>query len=118
MVIERPLGAARAVPAICAVAGRLLMGVRVIPSAPRTAVRGTYGDRLKVSVSAPPQDDRANQQLVQTLADWLGMRRDKVRIESGHGSRDKVIAFAGIGEAELRQKLAGLLRTDCPTRGE
>jgi uncharacterized protein len=118
MVIDRLVDHTQAVPVIGIGGGGLVVGVRVSPSAPQAAVRGTYGDRLKVSVSAPPEDDRANQQLVHVMADWLGLRRASVRIVSGHASRDKVIAFAGIGEAELRQKLVGLLQPDRPTRGE
>lgn len=90
----------------------LLVGVRVSPSASRTAPRGVYGDRIKVSVCAPPEDNRANAQLVEALAGWLGLRRECVRIQSGHGSRDKVVAFAGLEEAELRSKLSGLARDD------
>jgi uncharacterized protein (TIGR00251 family) len=93
------------------------VGLRVSPSAPRTAVRGIYGDRLKVSVNAPPEDNRANDQLVEALAGWLGLRRDDVRIEAGHGSRDKVVAFLGIEEAELRNRLTRLLQREAP-RGE
>jgi len=118
MVIDRVVDHAQAVPVIGAGTEGLLVGVRVSPSAPRAAVRGTYGDRLKVSVNAPPEDDRANQQLVHFLADWLGMQRANVRIVSGHAGRNKVIAFAGIGEADLRQKLVGLLQPDRPTRGD
>ena len=86
------------------------------PSAPRTALRGIYGDRLKISVNAPPEANRANNQLVEALAQWLGLRRADVRVESGHGSRDKVVAFTGIEEAELRSRLARLLRADLPAR--
>jgi len=81
----------------------------VSPSAPRTQFRGLYGDRLKVAVSAPPEDNRANQELVAALAGWLELSRDDVRIESGHTSRDKVVSFRGIEEAHLRSKLAQLL---------
>ena len=94
------------------------MGVRVSPSAPRTAVRGLYGERIKIAVSAPPEANRANQQLVDALAGWLDMRRDDIRVESGHGSRDKVVAFRGIEEVDLRSRLACLLRADLPPRGE
>jgi uncharacterized protein len=86
----------------------LLFGVRVSPSAPVTAVRGLYGDRLKVSVNAPPEDNRANRELTDALAGWLEIRRDAVRIESGRASRDKVVAVADLDEAELRRRLATL----------
>lgn len=98
-----------ALPAITSGATGLHIGIRVSPSAPRTQLRGVYGDRLKVSVGAPPEDNRANQELVEALAGWLGLRRDDVRIESGHTSRDKVVSFSGIEEAQLRDKLAALL---------
>jgi uncharacterized protein (TIGR00251 family) len=90
--------------------GALLVGVRVIPSAPRTEVRGFYGDRLKVAVSAPPEGGKANARLVQALAGWLEMPADDVQVESGHGGRDKVVGFSGIKEEELRDKLNRLLR--------
>ena len=110
-----PAGAALA---ITAGGGGLLLGVRLHPSAPQTAVRGVYGDRLKVSVSAPPEDNRANRQLVQALAGWLELRSGDVSIESGHGSRDKVVAFRGIDEIELRKRLTGLVRGDRPAKGQ
>ena len=88
------------------------MGVRVSPSSRRTVLRGVYGDRLKVSVSAPPEDNRANQELREALANWLEVSQDDVHIETGHKSRDKVVVFTGIGEPELRRKLEGLLSAD------
>jgi uncharacterized protein (TIGR00251 family) len=94
------------------------VGVRVSPSASRTAVLGVYGDRLKVSVSAPPEDNRANQELTESLAKWLRLRHDGVSVETGRGSRDKVVAITGVEEAELRSKLVGLLQRDRPMRGE
>lgn len=88
------------------------MGVRVIPSAARTEVRGVYGDRLKVAVNAPPEGGKANVRLVQALAAWLELRIDDVRVESGHGGRDKMVAFFGVEEGELRKRLDGLLRSE------
>lgn len=101
---------------ITAGSGGLLLGVRLTPSAPRTAARGVYGDRLKVSVTAPPEDNRANRQLVEALAGWLDLRRDDVSIVAGRGSRDKVVAFKGIDETELRSRLTGLLEGDFPAK--
>jgi uncharacterized protein (TIGR00251 family) len=73
-------------------------------------VKGLYGDRVKVSVSAPAEDGRANAELVEALARWTGFMRDNIHIKSGHGSRDKVVAFAGVDEAELTCRLAALLQ--------
>jgi uncharacterized protein len=85
------------------------MGVRVIPSAPRDALRGVYGDRLKVAVSAPPEHGKANERVIHALAEWLDVRIDSIRIQTGHAGRDKVVAFSGIEESELRDRLCRLL---------
>ena len=84
------------------------------PSAPRTQLRGIYGDRLKMAVNAQPEDNRANSELVEALAGWLGLRRESVRVESGHASRDKVVSFTGMNEAELRSRLDALLEQRRP----
>jgi uncharacterized protein (TIGR00251 family) len=96
-------------PAVHSRGGALHVGVRVMPSAARTEVRGLYGDRLKVAVNAPPEAGKANARLVRALAEWLHVREDQVAVESGHGSRDKVVAFSGIEEQELRNRLYQLL---------
>ena len=88
----------------------MLVGVRVMPSAARTEIRGIYGDRLKVAVSAPPEAGKANARLVQALAGWLDLRTDQVTVHTGHGGRDKVLAFSGIMEQELRGRLNRLLQ--------
>jgi len=80
-----------------------------MPSAARTEVRGLYGDRMKVAVNAPPEGGKANARLTQALARWLDLREDQVAVDSGHAGRDKVIAFSGIQEDELRGRLNRLL---------
>ena len=88
------------------VGGRVCVGVRASPSAPRTELRGIHGDRLKVAVAAPPEDNRANRALEEALADWLGIGRDRISVFKGHASRDKVVAFTGCSEARLRQAIS------------
>ncbi|MHB1343059.1 MAG: DUF167 domain-containing protein [Thermoleophilia bacterium] len=86
-----------------------LVGFRVSPAARRTRVQGVYGDRIKVQVSAPPEDDRANAELISAVAKWLELPADCVNILSGHKRRDKVVAFSGIAERELRLRLQRML---------
>jgi len=89
--------------------GEVLVGFRVSPSARRTRVQGRYGDRIKVQVSAPPEDDRANSELVGAVAGWLGLPTGCVSIRSGHKSRDKLLSFKDIDEPSLRTLLEELL---------
>lgn len=81
--------------------------VRVKPGASRTRVGGGYGDppALVVAVSAPAVDGRANDAVVQALADALKVRRADIAIVSGHTARSKVVDIA----ADITERWAALL---------
>lgn len=97
------------VPAVRVGEDGLLVGFRVSPNAKRTRVLGLFGDRVKVQVGAPPEDGRANAELRSALARWLDLPAERVVLYSGEKSRDKVVAFRGVEEDDLRERLARLL---------
>lgn len=70
--------------------------VRVMPRAPRTAIKGARDGRLLVHVTAPPVDDAANEAVVLALAKAFGVARRSVRIVSGGRHRDKTVEIAGL----------------------
>lgn len=61
------------------------------PGARRSALVGSYGDRLKVAVQAPPADGRANEALLRYLAQCLDLRASALRLVAGTSSRDKSV---------------------------
>ena len=67
------------------------LSVRVIPRAKRNAVTKMKDGSIKVYVTAPPEDGRANEAVVETIAEWLGVRRRQVTIVSGATNRNKVV---------------------------
>jgi uncharacterized protein len=71
--------------------------VRVTPRAKRNAVNKVADGSLKVYVTAPPADGRANEAVVETIAEWLGVKRRQVEIIRGATSRNKVVRVSGIG---------------------
>ena len=75
-------------------AGELVLALHARPGARRTAVGGPYGQRLKVSLHAPPVDGKANDELLRYLAAELGLRRSQVRLLAGAASREKLVAIA------------------------
>jgi len=79
--------------------------VRVQPRARRNVVAWLKGDALKVCVTAPPEDGRANEAVVELLADTLGVKRRQVEIIAGATSRDKVVRVRGLSRSELAAKL-------------
>ena len=79
--------------------------VRVQPRAKRNAIRPGAGGGLKVYVTAPPEDGRANEAVVEIIADWLGVKRRQVEILSGETNRNKVIRVTGLSPAQLEAAL-------------
>ena len=60
---------------------------------------------LEVALAAPPVDGEANSELIRTLAAALGHGKSTIEIVSGAASRSKLVALAGLTEAELLTKL-------------
>jgi uncharacterized protein len=87
----------------------LLLGVRVSPGARRTRVLSAYGGRLKVQIGAPPQAGRANECLLEAVADWLQVPDAYVSLKSGYKSKDKVVAVRGLDVATMEERLRKLL---------
>jgi len=79
--------------------------VRVQPGAKRNAILGEFGEALKIALTAPPVDGRANEACVEFLAGLLDIPQSAVTIVSGHNSRSKIVRVAGLSTSTLRQRL-------------
>jgi uncharacterized protein (TIGR00251 family) len=79
--------------------------VKVHPRAKKNAITGVIGDALKLSLTAPPVEGRANQACIEFLANVLEVPRTSITIASGETSRRKMIRIAGLSPQELRQRL-------------
>src|SRR5438045_9556354 len=87
-------------------AGHITLSIKVQPRAKKNAITGTVGDALKVSLTAPPVDGKANQAVIEFFADIFKMPRSSVTIASGETSRLKVIRISGIDKMVVEQHLA------------
>jgi uncharacterized protein len=70
--------------------------IRVQPRAKRNAVTKLADGSLKVYVTAPPEDGRANEAVVETIAEWLGVKRRQVAIIRGETNRNKVVRISSL----------------------
>ena len=86
--------------------GIVSFSVRVQPRSSRDEFAGRWEQALKVRLTAPPVDDRANQALRRFLAARLKVPLAAVRIASGERSRTKRVEVAGVTAAQI-QALAG-----------
>ncbi len=81
--------------------GEIVLSVRVAPRASRDAIEGEYQGALKVRLTAPPVDDRANEALRCPLAARLKVSVSAVRIVAGEKSRTKRVSIAGVTHAQV-----------------
>jgi uncharacterized protein (TIGR00251 family) len=86
----------------------LVLPVRAQPGARKAGVQGEQNGALKVAVTAPPEDGRANKALVEALAEALGVRRSQVELLAGATGRDKRFLVRGLTREELAAKVAAL----------
>jgi len=87
-------------------AGGATLAVKVHPRAKKNAITGEVGDALRLALTAPPVDGRANQACIEFFANLLDVPRSSVTIASGETSRNKVIRVAGLSAQEVRKRLA------------
>lgn len=79
--------------------------VKVHPRARQNAITGEVGDALKVALTAPPVEGKANLACVEFFAEVLKVPRASVTIAAGQGSRQKVLRVAGLTAAEVAERL-------------
>jgi uncharacterized protein len=85
------------------------LAVAVVPNAKRTGADGLHDGALRVRLTAPPVDGKANDALVEWLADALQLPRRAVRLVRGAGTRRKQLEI-DLPEAELARRLAAMPR--------
>jgi uncharacterized protein len=83
-----------------------LLAVRAQPGARKAGVMGAQAGALKVVVTAPPEDGRANQAVTELLREWLGLKRSQVELASGATNRNKQFVIRGLSPEELRALIA------------
>jgi uncharacterized protein (TIGR00251 family) len=80
--------------------------VKVQPRAKKNAIVGEVGDLLKLALTAPPIEGRANEACILFFAELLNVPRSSVTIAAGQSSRNKVIRVVGITASEVAERLS------------
>lgn len=81
------------------------IAVKVHPRAKKNAITGKIGDALKLSLTAPPVDGKANEACIDFFAKFLKVPRSSVTIAAGQASRNKIIRVAGLSAEEVSGRL-------------
>jgi uncharacterized protein (TIGR00251 family) len=86
----------------------IILSVRARPGARKDEIAGEWADSIKVRITAPPEKGKANEAIIELLAEKLGLKKSAFRIVSGETSRDKKILIQGVSLTALEPQLKAL----------
>lgn len=87
----------------------IVLPVKAQPGARRNGVVGEHAGLLKVAVTQAPEKGKANEAIIEVLADLLELKRNQLRLVSGATSSQKRFLVTGVSFDELRQRIGRLL---------
>jgi len=90
---------------------KLILSVRVSPNAHRSGIEGIWNDtHLKIALTAPPVDGKANECLIEFLSDHLSIRKSAITLQSGQTGRQKRLVLTFETETNAQNALLYLSR--------
>ena len=89
--------------------GKLFLSVYIQPRSSRNRVAGLHGEAVKLCITAPPVEGKANQAVIKYLAGLFNIPKSALEIKSGQQSRSKKIILNGISLTTARQALEEVL---------
>ena len=86
----------------------LTIKIKVEPRSSKSGVVGPYGDTLKVKLTSPPVEGKANKELIEVLAKAFGIAKKDIEIISGQSSKNKIVKLRSLRgkEESLLSKLS------------
>jgi uncharacterized protein len=87
------------------VSAAVRLTLKVAPKSSRNAVTGWMGDTLKLSVTTAPEKGKANQMVIEVLAQALDVSRSSISIVRGETASTKLVEIAQLTEAEVFTRL-------------
>jgi len=85
--------------------GMVTLTIKVVPRANKNQIVGIEGDALKIRLKAPPVEGKANDALIQFLAEVLGVARAQIEIVAGHTARRKTVRVRGISARVVQDRV-------------
>ena len=79
----------------------LIIKIKVEPRSSKSGIVGPYGDALKVKLTSPPVEGKANRELIDLLSKELKIRKKDIEIVSGQSSKNKVVKIIGLSKIDF-----------------
>lgn len=78
----------------------VVIQVHATPRASRNQIQGLHGEAIKIRLQAPPVDGKANENLIDFIAETLGVPRHQITLLSGQTSRRKRLGIPGVNSSQ------------------
>ncbi|MFT3881908.1 MAG: DUF167 domain-containing protein [Gemmatales bacterium] len=88
----------------------VLLSLRVQPGSRKDGILGVHADRLKVAVHAAPEKGKANDAVIDVLAEALGLRKNQIVLQQGATNQNKVVLLMGVNQQQTNAMLATWLK--------
>lgn len=86
----------------------LIIDIYVQPGAKISQIIGIHGERLKIKISSPPVDGKANHEVIEFFSQLLNISRRDISLVSGEKSRNKRVKIIGSSEI-IKQQIQGII---------
>ncbi len=83
----------------------VIVNVRAAPRSSRAGLDGMVGDALKVRIRSAPVDGKANKELIEVLADAVGLPKSAVEFKTGETSKTKQRLLRGVTKETILSRL-------------
>ena len=83
----------------------ILIKVKIVPGSPKNKIVGIYNNALKISITAPPVEGKANKKCIAYLAKYFDIAKSKIEIISGQTSKNKLIKIYNINQKDFLDKI-------------
>jgi uncharacterized protein (TIGR00251 family) len=83
----------------------IIIKVKIAPGSSKNKIDGIYNNALKISITAPPVEGKANKKCIAYLAKYFDIRKSKIEIVSGQTSKNKLIKIYDINQEEFLGKI-------------
>lgn len=83
----------------------IIVKVKIVPGSSKNKIIGAYNDALKITITAPPIEGKANKKCITYLAKYFDVAKSKIEIISGRTSKNKLIKIYDISKKEFLDKI-------------
>lgn len=87
------------------VGNEIVVKVKIVPGSSQNKIVGVYDNALKITITAPPVEGKANKKCIAYLAKYFDVAKSKIEIISGKSSKNKLIKIYDINKKDFLEKL-------------